>query len=170
MVTILGGSLHKYKCNLCFNFADIDNSGYVSDYELQDLFKEASLPLPGYKVREIVEKIIAVTDSNKDGRINFEEFVSVRRSLWMFLCCLISVETVNEVVQPSTILVEITNALGMGKFSVTIYNILYNYFPVFVFHSPINVVHLILAACESTVVSISPTFYFLRNEGMGYIF
>ncbi|KAK4820302.1 hypothetical protein QYF61_022919 [Mycteria americana] len=84
IVTILG-SLRKYKNNLCFHFTDIDNSGYVSDYELQDLFKEASLPLPGYKVREIVEKIIAVTDSNKDGRINFEEFVSVRHSLWMFL-------------------------------------------------------------------------------------
>ncbi|NXK04627.1 PLSI protein, partial [Herpetotheres cachinnans] len=60
---------------------DIDNSGYVSDYELQDLFKEASLPLPGYKVREIVEKIIAVTDSNKDGRISFEEFVSIIQEL-----------------------------------------------------------------------------------------
>ncbi|KFO79888.1 Plastin-1, partial [Cuculus canorus] len=60
---------------------DIDNSGYVSDYELQDLFKEASLPLPGYKVREIVEKIITVTDSNKDGRINFEEFVSIIQEL-----------------------------------------------------------------------------------------
>uniref|UniRef100_A0A8C3DN76 Plastin 1 n=1 Tax=Corvus moneduloides TaxID=1196302 RepID=A0A8C3DN76_CORMO len=59
----------------------IDNSGYVSDYELQDLFKEASLPLPGYKVREIVEKIILVTDSNKDGRINFEEFVSIIQEL-----------------------------------------------------------------------------------------
>uniref|UniRef100_A0A8B9I544 Plastin 1 n=1 Tax=Anser brachyrhynchus TaxID=132585 RepID=A0A8B9I544_9AVES len=58
-----------------FDKIDIDNSGYVSDYELQDLFKEASLPLPGYKVREIVEKIIAVTDSNKDGKINFEEFI-----------------------------------------------------------------------------------------------
>ncbi|NWH73088.1 PLSI protein, partial [Piaya cayana] len=60
---------------------DIDNSGYVSDYELQDLFKEASLPLPGYKVREIVEKIITVTDTNKDGRINFEEFVSIIQEL-----------------------------------------------------------------------------------------
>ncbi|KFQ98835.1 Plastin-1, partial [Opisthocomus hoazin] len=60
---------------------DIDNSGYVSDYELQDLFKEASLPLPGYKVREIVEKIIAVTDSSKDGRIDFEEFVSITQEL-----------------------------------------------------------------------------------------
>lgn len=71
---------------MCFCFADIDNSGYVSDYELQDLFKEASLPLPGYKVREIVEKIIAVTDSNKDGRINFEEFVSVRHYFWTLIC------------------------------------------------------------------------------------
>lgn len=58
---------------------DIDNSGYVSDYELQDLFKEASLPLPGYKVREIVEKILAVADNNKDGKISFEEFVSVSK-------------------------------------------------------------------------------------------
>lgn len=78
--------------NLCFHSADIDNSGYVSDYELQDLFKEASLPLPGYKVREIVEKIILVTDSNKDGKINFEEFVSVRHFLCMFLYCLIPAE------------------------------------------------------------------------------
>ncbi|XP_048810504.1 plastin-1 [Lagopus muta] len=64
-----------------FNKIDIDNSGYVSDYELQDLFKEASLPLPGYKVREIIEKIFAVTDGNKDGKINFEEFVSLIQEL-----------------------------------------------------------------------------------------
>nr|XP_009687269.1 PREDICTED: plastin-1 isoform X2 [Struthio camelus australis] len=64
-----------------FGKIDIDNSGYVSDYELQDLFKEANLPLPGYKVREIVEKIIAVTDSNKDGKINFEEFVCIIQEL-----------------------------------------------------------------------------------------
>ncbi|XP_072200669.1 plastin-1 isoform X2 [Excalfactoria chinensis] len=64
-----------------FDKIDIDNSGYVSDYELQDLFKEASLPLPGYKVREIIEKIFAVTDSNKDGKINFEEFVSLIQEL-----------------------------------------------------------------------------------------
>ncbi|ETE60102.1 Plastin-1, partial [Ophiophagus hannah] len=68
-----------------FSKIDIDNSGYVSDYELQDLFKEASLPLPGYKVREIVEKIIAVADSNKDGKINFEEFVSVKEDKVAFV-------------------------------------------------------------------------------------
>ncbi|KAM9036449.1 plastin-1 isoform X1 [Sarcophilus harrisii] len=64
-----------------FNKIDTDNSGYVSDYELQDLFKEARLPLPGYKVREIVEKILAVADNNKDGKINFEEFVSLMQEL-----------------------------------------------------------------------------------------
>lgn len=64
-----------------FNKIDIDNSGYVSDYELQDLFKEASLPLPGYKVREIVEKILTVADNNKDGKISFEEFVSLMQEL-----------------------------------------------------------------------------------------
>lgn len=56
--------------------SDIDNSGYVSDFELQELFKEASLSLPGYKVREIIETFIA-GDTNKDEKISFEEFVSV---------------------------------------------------------------------------------------------
>ncbi|XP_038673494.1 plastin-1-like [Scyliorhinus canicula] len=64
-----------------FNKIDLDNSGYVSDYELQDLFKEANLPLPGYKVREIVEQILTVGDHNKDGKISFEEFVSVFQEL-----------------------------------------------------------------------------------------
>lgn len=57
----------------------------MSDYELQDLFKEASLPLPGYKVREIVEKILVVADNNKDGKISFEEFVSVSNQSNTFL-------------------------------------------------------------------------------------
>lgn len=61
---------------------DIDNSGYVSDFELQELFREASFHLPGYKVREIVETFIA-GDTNKDEKISFEEFVVV--SLIMIL-------------------------------------------------------------------------------------
>lgn len=59
--------------------ADIDNSGFVSDFELQELFREASFSLPGYKVREIAEKFIA-GDTNKDEKISFEEFVAVRPS------------------------------------------------------------------------------------------
>ncbi|KAG8445308.1 hypothetical protein GDO86_010191 [Hymenochirus boettgeri] len=61
--------------------ANIDNSGYVNDYELHELFREASLPLPGYQVREIIEKIFVDADQNKDGKIDFEEFVSLMTDL-----------------------------------------------------------------------------------------
>ncbi|XP_020494368.1 plastin-1 [Labrus bergylta] len=63
-----------------FNKIDIDNSGFVSDFELQELFREASFSLPGYKVRELIETFIA-GDTNKDGKISFEEFVSVYQEL-----------------------------------------------------------------------------------------
>lgn len=48
----------------------------MSDFELQELFREASFSLPGYKVREIMKTFIA-GDTNKDEKISFEEFVSV---------------------------------------------------------------------------------------------
>ncbi|KAM9341034.1 plastin-1 [Symphorus nematophorus] len=63
-----------------FNKIDIDNSGYVSDFELQELFREASFSLPGYKVREIIETFIS-GDTNKDEKISFEEFVSIYQEL-----------------------------------------------------------------------------------------
>uniref|UniRef100_A0A671NHJ7 Plastin-1-like n=1 Tax=Sinocyclocheilus anshuiensis TaxID=1608454 RepID=A0A671NHJ7_9TELE len=65
----------------CRSFiADIDNSGYVSDFELQELFREASFNIPGYKVREIVEKFMA-GDTNKDEKISFEEFVAIYQEM-----------------------------------------------------------------------------------------
>uniref|UniRef100_A0A4W5LQI6 Plastin-3 n=1 Tax=Hucho hucho TaxID=62062 RepID=A0A4W5LQI6_9TELE len=57
-------------------FVDLDGNGSICDYELHDLFKEANLPLPGYKVREIIQKL----DRNKDNEISFDEFVSELRS------------------------------------------------------------------------------------------
>ncbi|KAM4723345.1 plastin-1 isoform 1-T1 [Anableps anableps] len=63
-----------------FDKIDIDHSGYVSDFELQELFKEASFHLPGYKVREIVETFIA-GDTNKDEKISFSEFVAIYQEL-----------------------------------------------------------------------------------------
>ncbi|KAM9355816.1 plastin-1 [Pholidichthys leucotaenia] len=63
-----------------FNKIDIDNSGYVSDFELQELFREARFSLPGYKVREIVEVFLA-GDTNSDQKISFEEFVSIYQEL-----------------------------------------------------------------------------------------
>uniref|UniRef100_A0A4W4EYB9 Plastin-3 n=1 Tax=Electrophorus electricus TaxID=8005 RepID=A0A4W4EYB9_ELEEL len=50
------------------------------DYELHDLFKEANLPLPGYKVREIIQKLMVEGDKDKDNRISFDEFVSELKS------------------------------------------------------------------------------------------
>ncbi|XP_034433162.1 plastin-1-like [Hippoglossus hippoglossus] len=63
-----------------FNKIDIDKSGFVSDFELQELFREAGFSLPGYKVREIMETFIA-GDTNKDEKISFEEFVSIYQEL-----------------------------------------------------------------------------------------
>ncbi|CAI9556521.1 unnamed protein product [Staurois parvus] len=64
-----------------FAKVDLDHSGYISDYELHYLFKEANLPLPGYKVREIIQKLMNEGDKNKDGKICFEEFVFLVQEL-----------------------------------------------------------------------------------------
>lgn len=64
-----------------FAKVDMDSNGYISDYELHDLFKEANLPLPGYKVREIIQKLMSEGDKNKDGKICFEEFVFLVQEL-----------------------------------------------------------------------------------------
>lgn len=40
------------------------------------------MPLPGYKVREIIQKLMLDGDRNKDGKISFDEFVYV--SMWKF--------------------------------------------------------------------------------------
>uniref|UniRef100_A0A674B4E5 Plastin-3 n=1 Tax=Salmo trutta TaxID=8032 RepID=A0A674B4E5_SALTR len=57
-------------------FVDLDGNGSICDYELHELFKEANLPLPGYKVREIIQKL----DRNKDNKISFDEFLSELKS------------------------------------------------------------------------------------------
>ncbi|XP_077304245.1 plastin-3 isoform X2 [Lithobates pipiens] len=64
-----------------FAKVDLDGSGFISDYELHFLFKEANLPLPGYKVREIIQKLMNDGDKNKDGKIGFEEFVFLVQEL-----------------------------------------------------------------------------------------
>ncbi|TNN78295.1 Plastin-1 [Liparis tanakae] len=62
------------------SYEDTDQSGFVSDFELQELFREASFSLPGYKVREIAETFIA-GDTNKDEKISFTEFVAIFQEL-----------------------------------------------------------------------------------------
>lgn len=56
---------------------DTDGNGYISCNELNDLFKAACLPLPGYRVREITENLMATGDLDQDGKISFDEFIKV---------------------------------------------------------------------------------------------
>ena len=58
-------------------FTDTDGNGYISCNELNDLFKAACLPLPGYRVREITENLMATGDLDQDGKISFDEFIKV---------------------------------------------------------------------------------------------
>ncbi|XP_004714150.1 plastin-2 [Echinops telfairi] len=64
-----------------FAKVDTDGNGYISCSELNDLFKAACLPLPGYKVREITENLMATGDLDRDGRISFDEFIKIVRGL-----------------------------------------------------------------------------------------
>lgn len=67
---------HKSWCvngSFCVS-VDLDNDGQINDYELHELLKDAGHSLPGYMVREIIQKL----DRNKDNVISFEEFLSVR--------------------------------------------------------------------------------------------
>lgn len=64
-----------------FGKVDLNSNGFICDYELHDLFKEANLPLPGYKVREIIQKLMTDGDKDKDNKISFDEFVSIFQEL-----------------------------------------------------------------------------------------
>uniref|UniRef100_A0A8C6SXN4 Plastin-3 n=1 Tax=Neogobius melanostomus TaxID=47308 RepID=A0A8C6SXN4_9GOBI len=51
----------------------LDGDGFVDDWELNELLKEAGNPIPGYKMRDIITKL----DRNLDNKISFEEFLSI---------------------------------------------------------------------------------------------
>lgn len=52
---------------------DVDGNGYISASELGNLFHEVRLSMPGYQVRELLEKL----DKDSDSHISFEEFTAV---------------------------------------------------------------------------------------------
>ena len=55
---------------------DLDGNGYICDDELGELLRGAGHPVPGYKLRIMIQSL----DRNDDGRISFEEFLAVRSS------------------------------------------------------------------------------------------
>ncbi|XP_031713236.1 plastin-3 isoform X2 [Anarrhichthys ocellatus] len=60
-----------------FDKCDLDGSGYICDYELNELLKDTGHCQPGYMVREIIQKL----DRNQDNKISFEEFLSIVQEL-----------------------------------------------------------------------------------------
>ncbi|KAF3841193.1 hypothetical protein F7725_007055 [Dissostichus mawsoni] len=60
-----------------FRKIDLNDDGYICDYELHELLKDAGHALPGYMVREIIQKL----DRNQDNKISFEEFLSIVQDL-----------------------------------------------------------------------------------------
>uniref|UniRef100_A0A8C6NYJ2 Plastin-3 n=1 Tax=Nothobranchius furzeri TaxID=105023 RepID=A0A8C6NYJ2_NOTFU len=60
-----------------FEKIDLDKNGFICDYELGELLREAGHPLPGFKVRDTLQKL----DRNHDDKISFDEFLAVRKTL-----------------------------------------------------------------------------------------
>ncbi|XP_043556275.1 plastin-2-like [Chiloscyllium plagiosum] len=62
-----------------FSKIDTDNSGYIDNNELHNLFQQANLQLPGYKIREIKEELTAA--GGQKDQISFEDFVGLFHGL-----------------------------------------------------------------------------------------
>jgi len=62
-----------------FIFVDVSGNGFIHANDLTDVLKAANLPLPGYKARELIQNLT----TTGDGRISFEEFISVSKMLFI---------------------------------------------------------------------------------------
>ncbi|KAF6730949.1 Plastin-3 [Oryzias melastigma] len=60
-----------------FQKVDVDGNGYICAKELGDLFREVGCPLPGYQIRELLQRL----DRDKDSRISFDEFTTIFKEM-----------------------------------------------------------------------------------------
>ncbi|KAK9517582.1 hypothetical protein VZT92_022941 [Zoarces viviparus] len=60
-----------------FQQVDVDGNGYICASELGDLFNKVGCSMPGYQVRELLQKL----DRDNDSRINLEEFTSIFKEM-----------------------------------------------------------------------------------------
>ncbi|XP_030001913.1 plastin-3-like isoform X1 [Sphaeramia orbicularis] len=56
-----------------FQKVDVDGNGYICASELGELFQEVGCPLPGYQIRELLQKL----DRDRDSHISLEEFTAI---------------------------------------------------------------------------------------------
>mmetsp|Transcript_13686 Transcript_13686/g.19991 ORF Transcript_13686/g.19991 Transcript_13686/m.19991 type:complete len:523 (+) Transcript_13686:87-1655(+) len=64
------GQIEEDRLAEAFNLMDIDNSGYLTKDELREL-------LGSQYTKEVVKKFFAEADTDKNGKISYEEFLSV---------------------------------------------------------------------------------------------
>lgn len=62
---------------VAFESVDVDGSGYITASEIGGLFQELGKPMPGYKVRELLESM----DRDKDSQISLDEFKEIFRDV-----------------------------------------------------------------------------------------
>ncbi|XP_030595377.1 plastin-3-like isoform X1 [Archocentrus centrarchus] len=60
-----------------FQKVDADGNGYISAHELGSLFREVGCPVPGYQLRQLLEKL----DINQDSKIELSEFEAIFKDL-----------------------------------------------------------------------------------------
>ena len=53
---------------------DLDSNGYINTSELQEALNAVNIKLPGYKVRQLIEKHDTIV---KDDKLDLEEFKRV---------------------------------------------------------------------------------------------
>ena len=70
---------------VAFSVYDIDNDGFISNGELFLVLKMmVGNNLTDTQLQQIVDKSILEADTDKDGKISFEEFVKVPKSILMY--------------------------------------------------------------------------------------
>ena len=79
MLDVPEDKLHQYKES--FDFFDRDKSGTISPEEIQKLLKNYGYPMAMEEVKKLVNKI----DTDGDGELNFEEFVTLLQTQTIFV-------------------------------------------------------------------------------------
>eukprot|EP00744_Colponema_vietnamica_P014925 GILI01020898.1.p1 GENE.GILI01020898.1~~GILI01020898.1.p1 ORF type:complete len:178 (-),score=26.17 GILI01020898.1:608-1141(-) len=73
-----GRGSREEKLRFAFKVYDIDNDGFINNSELFEILKMmVGSNLSDTQIQQIVDKTITDADTDRDGRLSFEEFVRV---------------------------------------------------------------------------------------------
>ena len=56
---------------------DLDHNGHITSSEIGEVMKSLGEEIPGYKLREIIKEV----DTDRNGTIEFNEFVNVSKAV-----------------------------------------------------------------------------------------